>query len=162
MCKKSVMHVQSCFANLNLSVYCFVVLVTVAVVVAIQKFGYHGNLTSHFYSLFNALNKDTPFMTAFLCPLSVQSVRINGVWLNKCYSAWLCLPLWLLLAFSSSVSLHIELILIVICGVNSAVIQWLDWSVVVAHVRRISTMFTLKFPKLVKLKHRKKKLKYIN
>ena len=157
------MHVQSCFANLNLSVYCFVVLVTVAVVVAIQKFGYHGNLTSHFYSLFNALNKDTPFMTAFLCPLSVQSVRINGVWLNKCYSAWLCLPLWLLLPFSSSVSLHMELILIVICdGVNSAVIQWLDWSVVVAHVRRISTMFTLKFPKLVKLKHRKKKLKYIN
>ena len=58
---------------------------------------------------------------------------------------------------SSSVSLHIELILIVICdGVNSAVIQWLDWSVVVAHERRISTMFTLKFPELVKLKHKKK------
>ena len=54
-----------------------------------------------------------------------------------------------------------ELILIVICdGVNSAVIQWLDWSVVVAHERRISTMFALKFPELVKLKHRKK-LKYI-
>ena len=57
---------------------------------------------------------------------------------------------------SSSVSLHIELILIVLCdGVNSAVIQWLDWSVVVAHERRISTMFTLKFPELLKLKHRK-------
>ena len=116
MWKKSVMHVQSCcFANLNLSVYCFVVLVTVAVVVAIQKFGYHGNLTSHFSSLFNALNKDTSFVTVFLCPLNLQSVRINGVWLNKCYSAWLCLPLWSLLAFSSSVSLHMELILIVIC-----------------------------------------------
>ena len=53
---------------------------------------------------------------------------------------------------SSSVSLHIELLLIVIRhgdGVNSAVIQWLDWSVVVAHKRRISTMFTLKFPELV-------------
>ena len=50
-----------------------------------------------------------------------------------------------------------ELTLIVICdGVNSAVIQWLDWSVVVAHERRISTMSTLKFPELVKLKHRKK------
>ena len=49
-----------------------------------------------------------------------------------------------------------ELILIVICdGVNSAVIQWLDWSVVVAHQRRISTMFTLQFPELVKLKHTK-------
>ena len=61
---------------------------------------------------------------------------------------------------SSSVSLHIELILIVICdGVNSAVIQWLDWSVVVAHERRISTMFTLKFPELVKLKHKKKYVK---
>ena len=60
---------------------------------------------------------------------------------------------------SSSVSLHIELILIVICdGVNSAVIQWLDWSVVVAHERRISTMFTLKFPELVKLKHTQKNM----
>ena len=55
---------------------------------------------------------------------------------------------------SSSVSLNIELILIVICdGENSAVIQWLDWSVVVAHERRISTMFTFKFPELVKLKY---------
>ena len=54
-----------------------------------------------------------------------------------------------------------ELILIVVCvGVNSAVIQWLDWSVVVAHERRISTMFAPKFPELVKLKHRKK-LKHI-
>ena len=80
MWKKSVMHVQSCcFANLNLSVYCFVVLVTFAVVVAIQKFGYHGNLTSHFSSLFNALNKDTPFVTVFLCLFRVQSVRIHGV-----------------------------------------------------------------------------------
>ena len=53
---------------------------------------------------------------------------------------------------SSSVSLHIELILIVLCdGVNSAIIQWLDWSVVVAHEWRLSTMFTLKFPELVKL-----------
>ena len=59
-------------------------------------------------------------------------------------------------AFSSSFSLRIELILIVICdGVNSAVIQWLDWSVVVAHEWRLSTMFTLTFPELVKLKHRK-------
>ena len=45
-----------------------------------------------------------------------------------------------------------ELILIVISvGVNSAAIQWLDWSVVVAHEWRLSTMFTLKFPELVKL-----------
>ena len=36
-------------------------------------------------------------------------------------------------------------------GVNSAIIQWLDWSVVVAHEWRLSTMFTLKFPELVKL-----------
>ena len=73
------MHVQSCcFANLNLLVYFFVVIVIVAVVVAIQKFGYHGNLTPHFSSLFNPLNKDTPFVTVFLCSLSVQSVRING------------------------------------------------------------------------------------
>ena len=82
MYKKSVMRVQSCcFANLNLSVYFlfFVVLVIVAVVVAIQKFCYHGNLTSHFSSLFNPLKKDTPFVTVFLCPLSVQGVRINGV-----------------------------------------------------------------------------------
>ena len=49
-----------------------------------------------------------------------------------------------------------ELILIVISvGVNSAAIQWLDWSVVVAHEWRLSTMFTLKFPELVKLKKRK-------
>ena len=49
-----------------------------------------------------------------------------------------------------------ELILIVISvGVHSAAIQWLDWSVVVAHEWRLSTMFTLKFPDLVKLKHRK-------
>lgn len=64
---------------------------------------------------------------------------------------------------SSSVSLHIELILIVICdGVNSAVIQWLDWSVVVAHERRISTMFTLKFPELVKLPGRGQEIIFHN
>ena len=48
-------------------------------IAAIQKFGYYGNLMSHFSFLFNLLNKDTPFATVFLCPLSVESVRINGV-----------------------------------------------------------------------------------
>ena len=58
--------------------------------------------------------------------------------------------------FICFLSLHMELILIVISfGVNSAAIQWLDWSVVVAHEWRLSTMFTLKFPELVKLKNRK-------
>ena len=76
------------FANLNLSVYFFcrsrycrrrASLLNLGPIAAIQKFGYYGNLTSHFSFLFNPLNKDTPFVTVFLCPLSVQSVRINGV-----------------------------------------------------------------------------------
>ena len=88
-----------CFANLNLSVFLSFSLLSLSSllnlgpIVVIQKFGYHGNLESHFPFLFNPLNKDTPFVTVFLCPPRVQSVPINGVLLNKCYSACLCLPL---------------------------------------------------------------------
>ena len=58
--KKTVMHVQSCcFAHLNPSRFFLSFsllspssLLNLGLIVVIQKFGYHGNLTSHFFSLF--------------------------------------------------------------------------------------------------------------
>ena len=87
------MHVQSCcFANLNLSVYFFFVvacrsrycrrrrcLISALLLPSRNLATMVNDLMSHFSFLFNPLNKGTPFVTVFLRPLSVQSVRINGV-----------------------------------------------------------------------------------
>ena len=62
MYKKSVMHVQSCcFTNINLLLFLPLSLRSLLSLpnvpfVVIQKFCYHGNLTSHFSSLFRQVN----------------------------------------------------------------------------------------------------------
>ena len=60
--QKSVMHVQSCcFTNINLLLFLPLSLRSLLSLpnvpfVVIQKFCYHGNLTSHFSSLFRQVN----------------------------------------------------------------------------------------------------------
>ena len=46
--QKSVMHVQSCFFCTDIIFLLFAVVVAKLLVVVIQKFCYHGNMTSHF------------------------------------------------------------------------------------------------------------------
>ena len=81
--QKSVMHVQSCyFANLNLLLFCCSPLQKLPVVV-IQKFCFHGNVTSHFSSLFVRVNAVCPKENwrewSAQCSESVKS-RLASIW----------------------------------------------------------------------------------
>ena len=63
--QKNVMHVQSCyFTNINLLLFLPFSLPSSSLLpklhfVVIQKFCYHGNVTSHFSSLWRALDSET-------------------------------------------------------------------------------------------------------